>query len=138
MKRDWVVEFDIRSFFDTVLWELVVKAVASVCDRPWVLLYVRRWLAASLRQPDGTVVARERGTPQGSAVSPVIANLFLHWAFDVWMVRNFPAVQFERYADDAVVHCVTLRQAEWTTPGSLEAVSPVKDDRCGSSEQVPG
>lgn len=112
MKRDWVVELDIRSFFDTVPWDLAVMAVASVCDLPWVLLYVRRWLEAPLERPDGTTVARERGTAQGSAVSPVIANLFLHWALDMWLVREHPVVQFERYADDAVLHCVTRRQAE--------------------------
>jgi RNA-directed DNA polymerase len=104
-RYDWVVEFDIRSFFDSVPWELVMKAVGSVCDLPWVLLYVRRWLAAPLRQADGSLTERHRGTPQGSAVSPVLANLFLHWAFDAWMSRAFPGVPFERYADDGVIHC---------------------------------
>lgn len=99
MKRDWVVELGIRSFFDTVPWDLAVKAVASVCDLPWVLLYVRRWPEAPLERPGGTTAARERGTAQGSAVSPVIANLFLHWALDMWLVREHPVVQFERYAD---------------------------------------
>ena len=74
---------------------------------PWVLLYVKRWLAAPLQLPDGSLRQRDRGTPQGSAVSPVLANLFLHYAFDAWMAREFPAVRFERYADDAVVHCAT-------------------------------
>jgi retron-type reverse transcriptase len=76
-----------------------------------VVLYVKRWLTAPLALPDGTRQARDRGTPQGSAVSPVLANLFLHYAFDSWLAREFPAVEFERYADDAVVHCVTERQA---------------------------
>ena len=80
-------------------------------DATWVVLYVRRWLAAPLQLPDGTLQERDRGTPQGSAVSPVLANLFMHYAFDTWLAREFPAVQFERYADDAVVHCVTERQA---------------------------
>lgn len=80
-------------------------------DLPWVVLYVRRWLCAPVLMPDGTLVERDRGTPQGSAVSPVLANLFLHYAFDVWMAREFPTVRFERYVDDAVVHCVSRRHA---------------------------
>ena len=102
---------DIRKFFDTVSWDLIVKAVAAHTDQPWVLLYVQRWLHAPLQQVDGTLTARDRGTPQGSAVSPVLANLFLHYAFDAWMAREFPTVRFERYVDDAVVHCVSEQQA---------------------------
>lgn len=108
---NWVVELDIRKFFDSVPWDLVVKSVAAHTDAPWVLLYVKRWLAADIRQPDGTLQARDRGTPQGSPVSPVLANLFMHYAFDLWLSREFPTVAFERYADDAVVHCVTEYQA---------------------------
>ncbi len=110
-KRDWVIDLDIQKFFDSVDHELVLKAVAVHTDQPWVLLYVKRWLQAPLQQPDGTLLVRDRGTPQGSAVSPVLANLFLHYAFDSWMVREFPGVQFERYVDDAVVHCVSESQA---------------------------
>jgi RNA-directed DNA polymerase len=110
-KKDWVVDLDIQKFFDSVPWDLMVKAVAAHTDAPWVLLYVKRWLAAPLQRPDGTLAERDRGTPQGSAVSPVLANLFLHYAFDAWMAREFPDVTFERYVDDAVVHCVTERQA---------------------------
>lgn len=109
-KRDWVVEFDISQFFDSVPWDLLVKAVEAHTDAVWVKLYVRRWLAAPLKMPDGTLLERGCGTPQGAPVSPVLANLFLHYAFDVWMAREFPALSFERYADDAVVHCVTERQ----------------------------
>jgi retron-type reverse transcriptase len=83
---------------------------ANTADK-WVLLYVKRWLKAPLQLPDGTLQERDKGTPQGSAVSPVLANLFLHYAFDMFLEREFPAVEFERYADDAVVHCVTGRQA---------------------------
>jgi RNA-directed DNA polymerase len=111
-KYDWVIDLDVRKFFDSVPWDLVVKAVRAHTDLPWVLLYVKRWLAAPIRQPDGTLADRDRGTPQGSAVSPVLANLFLHYAFDAWMARNFPDVPFERYADDAVVHCKSRRMAE--------------------------
>ncbi|MFC0437715.1 group II intron reverse transcriptase/maturase [Kutzneria buriramensis] len=112
-KRDWVIDLDVAKFFDSVPWDLMVKAVAAniTTDQKWVLLYVKRWLAAPIQQPDGALVERDRGTPQGSAVSPVLANLFMHYAFDSWLEREFPAVEFERYADDAVVHCVTLRQA---------------------------
>jgi RNA-directed DNA polymerase len=111
-RYDWVVEFDIRAFFDTVRHDLIVKAVVSVCDLPWVVLYVKRWLLAPLALPDGSVVARDRGTPQGSAVSPVLANLFLHYGFDAWMAREYPDAPFERYADDAVVHCSSLERAQ--------------------------
>ena len=110
-KSDWVIDLDIQKFFDSVPWDLVVKAVAAHTDQPWVLLYVKRWLAAPLQLPDGTLKQRDRGTPQGSAVSPVLANLFMHYAFDAWMAREYPSIRFERFADDAVVHCVTERQA---------------------------
>ncbi|MEW2490442.1 group II intron reverse transcriptase/maturase [Streptomyces sp. NPDC048411] len=110
-RKDWVIELDIQKFFDTVRWDLVVRAVEAHTDAAWVLLYVKRWLRAPLSMPDGTLVERDRGTPQGSSVSPVLANLFMHYAFDLWLEREFPAVQFERYADDAVIHCVTERQA---------------------------
>jgi group II intron reverse transcriptase/maturase len=110
-KTDWVIDLDIQKFFDSVDHALVVKAVQAHADVPWVVLYVKRWLTAPLALPDGTLQPRDRGTPQGSAVSPVLANLFMHYAFDMWMAREYPGVAFERYADDAVVHCVTERQA---------------------------
>lgn len=110
-RKDWVIDLDIQKFFDSVDHDLMVKAVEANTDQRWVVLYVKRWLVAPLQLPDGTLVERDRGTPQGSAVSPVLANLFMHYAFDLWLTREFPAVQFERYADDAVVHCVTERQA---------------------------
>jgi hypothetical protein len=100
-----------------VPWDLVVKAVEAHTDAPWVLLYVQRWLAALLQQPDGTLTARHRGTPQGSAVSPVLANLFMHYAFDMWLTRTHPEVVFERYADDAVVHCTSEAQARHVLAG---------------------
>ena len=110
-KTDWVIDLDIQKFFDSVPWDLVVKAVEAHTDQPWVLLYVKRWLVAPLQLPDGSLRERDRGTPQGSAVSPVLANLFLHYAVDVWIAREFPGVTFERYVDDAVVHCVSEDQA---------------------------
>jgi group II intron reverse transcriptase/maturase len=111
-KTDWVIDLDVRTFFDSVPWELVVRAVAAHSTDPWVLLSVKRWLAAPLQLPDGSVQQRDRGTPQGSAVSPVLANLFLHYAFDAWIAREYPGVQFERYADDVVVHCASEDQAK--------------------------
>jgi RNA-directed DNA polymerase len=110
-KKDWVIDLDIQKFFDSVRWDLIIKAVQAHTDAVWVVLYVQRWLQAPLQLPDGTLQKRDRGTPQGSAVSPVLANLFMHYAFDTWLARTYPDVQFERYADDAVVHCVSERQA---------------------------
>jgi RNA-directed DNA polymerase len=111
LKKDWVLDLDVQKFFDSVDHDLMVKAVEANTDKRWVVLYVKRWLVAPIQLPDGTLQARDRGTPQGSAVSPVLANLFMHYAFDLFLAREFPGVQFERYADDAVVHCVTERQA---------------------------
>ncbi|MGX6608103.1 reverse transcriptase domain-containing protein, partial [Micromonosporaceae bacterium Da 78-11] len=111
-KYNWVIDLDIQKFFDTVPWHLVVKAVEANTDLSWIVLYVKRWLHAPVMLPDGSLLERDRGTPQGSAVSPVLANLFLHYAFDTWMAREFPGVPFERYVDDAVVHCVSERQAQ--------------------------
>jgi RNA-directed DNA polymerase len=96
---NWVVDLDIEKFFDSLDHDLVVKAVEANTDQKWVLLYVKRWLKAPLQMPDGNMRERDRGTPQGSAVSPVLANLFLHYAMDSWLEREFPAVGFERYAD---------------------------------------
>ena len=90
-RTDWVIDMDIQKFFDSVSWDLLLKAVQANTDEPWVVLYVRRWLQAPLQLPDGTLQQRDRGTPQGSPVSPVLANLFLHYAFDVWMAREFPS-----------------------------------------------
>jgi len=110
-RKNWVLDLGIRKFSGSLDHDLVVKAVEADTIDKWVLLYVKRWLKAPLRLPDGTLQDRGKGTPQGSAVSPVLANLFLHYAFDMFLEREFPVVEFERYADDAVVHCVTERQA---------------------------
>ena len=110
-KKDWILDLDVQKFFDSVDHDLMVRAVEANTGQKWVVLYVRRWLKAPMQLPDGTVADRDRGTPQGSAVSPVLANLFMNYAFDWWLERKFPTVEFERFADDAVVHCVTERQA---------------------------
>ena len=122
---DWVIDRDIRKFFDSVPWQLIVKAVEANTDQPWVILYVQRWLAAPLQRSDGSRVERDRGTPQGSAVSPVLANLFLHYAFDTWMTRRFPSVAFERYVDDAVVHCHSEAQAHLVAGAIAERMEQV-------------
>jgi RNA-directed DNA polymerase len=110
-EKDWVLDLDVAKFFDTVDHDLMVKAIEANTDQKWVVLYVKRWLVAPILMPDGKLVDRDQGTPQGSAVSPVLANLFMHYAFDTWLEKEFPAVSFERFADDAVVHCATERQA---------------------------
>ncbi len=113
LKKDWVVDLDIRAFFDSVPWELMLRAVRRHSDQKWVVMYVERWLKAPMQKPDGTLVARVKGTPQGSPISPILANLFLHYGLDAWMAREFPTIQFERFADDAVIHCVSERQARF-------------------------
>ena len=110
-RNDWIIDLDVRAFFDSVDHSLMLKAVERHTDARWVLLYVTRWLKAPMRKQDGTLVARDRGTPQGSAVSPVLANLYLHYAFDMWLAREHPGVAFERYCDDAVIHCTSQAQA---------------------------
>jgi group II intron reverse transcriptase/maturase len=110
-RSDWVLDLDIKGFFDNIDWELMLKAVRCHTDCPWVLLYVERWLKAPVQMEDGSVVARMAGTPQGGVISPLLANLFLHYAFDMWMAREFPHIPFERYADDAICHCRTEGEA---------------------------
>jgi RNA-directed DNA polymerase len=124
-RYDWLIDFDLRSFFDSLDHALVLKAVAKHTDLRWVLLYVERWLQAPLQREDGTLVQRDRGTPQGSAISPLLANLFLHYAFDRWIARVFPDVPFERYADDAVAHCATKAQAEMVRAAVAERMAEV-------------
>jgi RNA-directed DNA polymerase len=109
----WVVDLDIQGFFDNVPHGPIVAAVAKHTDLPWVLLYVKRWLVAPMQQADGTLLGRDRGTPQGSAISPLLSNLFMHYAFDAWLDRTYPMIRFERYCDDIVVHCSSKSQARF-------------------------
>lgn len=111
-RYDWVVDIDIKAFFDTIDHKLLMRALRRHTGERWVLLYVKRWLTASVMLPDGSEQKRTAGTPQGGVISPLLANLFLHYAMDVWLQRNAPDVAFERYADDAVCHCRTRKQAE--------------------------
>jgi retron-type reverse transcriptase len=99
-EKNWVVDLDVKAFFDSVSWDLVLKAVACHTDRKWVLLYVGRWLEAPMLMPDGTLAGRTQGTPQGGPISPLLANVFLHYGFDSWMAREYPGCPFERFADD--------------------------------------
>lgn len=101
----WVIDLDIKSFFDSLDHELMMKMVRLHTNSRWILLYIERWLKAPLQREDGTLVARDRGSPQGSVISPLLANIYLHHAFDKWMEKHCPKVNFERYADDIVVHC---------------------------------
>ncbi len=108
---DWVLDMDIKGFFDTIDHELLLKAVRHHTDCRWVLLYIERWLKAPVMMEGGSLVSQERGTPQGGVISPLLANLFLHYAFDKWMDRENPQVPFERYADDIICHCRTEGEA---------------------------
>jgi RNA-directed DNA polymerase len=107
----WVLDLDIRSYFDSIPHELLLRAVRKHTDCPWVLLYIERWLKAPVQLEDGTLETREKGTPQGSVVSPLLSNLFLHYTFDRWMSKHYPDILFERFADDALCHCVSEEQA---------------------------
>jgi Retron-type reverse transcriptase len=124
-KYDWVLDLDLKSFFDSLDHSLVLKAVAHHTDLRWILLYVERWLKAPLQLEDGSLRHRDRGSPQGSAISPVLANLFLHYALDVWLVREFPDVPFERYADDVILHCKTKAQAQVVRDAIIERLAQV-------------
>ncbi len=111
-RYDWVLDLDIRGFFDNLDHELLMRAVRKHTDCKWILLYVERWLKAPAQCEDGTLIHRDKGTPQGGVASPLLANLFLHYALDEWMRKNYPDIPFERFADDAVFHCKTESKAE--------------------------
>ena len=112
-RHDWVLDLDIQAFFDTIPHDLLLRAVRKHTDCKWVLLYVERWLKASVQHEDGTLEPREKGTPQGSVISPLLSNLFLHYAFDRWMADRHPNIPFERFADDILCHCSSEAQAQW-------------------------
>jgi RNA-directed DNA polymerase len=124
-KQHWVIDLDIRSCFDSLDHSLVLRAVSKHTDLRWVLLYIERWLTAPLQREDGTMVTRDSGSPQGSVISPLLANLFLHHAFDTWLAKEHPDVSFERYADDAVVHCATKAQAQRVLGAIVERMAQV-------------
>ncbi len=111
-RYDWVLDLDVKAYFDSIDWELMLTAVRRHTNQSWVLLYIERWLKAPVQLEDGSVAPRTSGTPQGGVVSPVLANLFLHYAFDMWMKRTYPHIPFERYADDAICHCKSAEEAQ--------------------------
>jgi RNA-directed DNA polymerase len=111
-RYDWALHLDITGCFDNIDRSLLMRAVRKHTDCPWVLLYIERWLAAPVQLPDGRLIQPEKGVPQGAVISPVLSNLFLHYALDVWMVRYQADIRFERYADDVLCHCTNRGQAE--------------------------
>ena len=111
-RYDWVLDLDIKGFFDSIDHRLLMRSVRKHTDCRWVLLYIERWLKAPVQLEDGHLIHREKGTPQGGVISPLLANLFLHYAFDKWMQRYYPQVPFERYADDGICHCQSKAEAE--------------------------
>jgi len=117
-RYDWVIDLDIKSYFDTIEHQRLMKAVQRHVQENWLLLYIERWLAAPGVAQTGEQVERKCGTPQGGVISPLLANLFLHYVFDLWMRKEFETVPFERYADDIIVHCKTKKQAHYV----LEAI----------------
>jgi len=150
-RSNWVIDLDIKGFFDNLDWDLVMRAVRHHTDVPWILLYVARWLRAPVQHEDGCLEERTKGSPQGSVISPLLSNLFMHYAFDDWLRRNHPSIQFARYADDAVVHVHSLAEAEALLEALRERLAECglelhsektkivyckDDDRRGSHEQT--
>ena len=125
-KYDWVLEFDIKGLFDNIDHELLLRAIRRHVTCKWALLYIERWLTASMVQEGGTRIERNRGTPQGGVVSPILSNTFLHYAFDLWMARTHPDLPWCRYADDGLVHCRSEQEAR-----SLKADLQARLAECG-------
>ena len=116
-KYAWVIDMDIKSFFDEVEHELLMKAVDRHVDEKWVKMYIRRWLETPVQTKEGLVNKAGQGTPQGGVISPQLANLFLHYVLDKWLEKTFPTVSFVRYADDVVVHCISEQQSQYVLEG---------------------
>ncbi|WP_199233774.1 group II intron reverse transcriptase/maturase [Pedobacter sp. HMWF019] len=110
-RRCWILDIDIRSFFDTIDHELMMKAVKRYTQEKWVLMYIERWLKGGMLMEDGTMIKKEEGSGQGSVISPLLSNIYLHFVFDKWMQKNYPDIMFERYCDDIIVHCDYKRRA---------------------------
>ena len=125
-KLNWVVDVDIKGYFDNIPHDLLMKAVRKHCGNKWMLLYIERWLKAPLQKADGTIVARRKGVRQGSIIGPVLANLYLHYCMDIWLEREFPKCRFERYADDAIIHCERMNEAL-----KLKAALERRMEECG-------
>jgi len=126
-KQDWVIDMDIAGFFDEIDHAVMLKAVEHVMAEKWVRMYVARWLEMPIQTTDGSLQPKQgKGTPQGGVISPILANLYLHFTLDLWLARNYPDVRFVRYADDVVVHCNTKQQAEVVLEAIRERLGEVK------------
>lgn len=126
-RYDWVLDMDISKFFDEVDHELILKAVSHVMEEKWVLMYVERWLKMPIQKKDGTIEQKQgRGTPQGGVISPILANLYLHFAMDKWLAKHYPQIRFVRYADDVVIHCRSLEEAEHVKSALITRLAEVK------------
>ncbi|MCM3164315.1 MULTISPECIES: group II intron reverse transcriptase/maturase [Bacillaceae] len=112
-RRDWMLEFDIKGLFDNIRHDYLIEMVKRHTNQEWVILYIQRWLTAPFQMEDGTLIERTSGTPQGGVISPVLANLFLHYTFDDFMAKEFPSIPWARYADDGIAHCASLKQAKY-------------------------
>lgn len=112
-RRDWVLEFDIKGLFDNIRHDYLMEMVKRHTNEEWIILYIQRWLTTPFQLSDGRLVERNSGTPQGGVISPVLANLFLHYTFDDFMTKEFPNIPWARYADDGIAHCVSLKQAKY-------------------------
>ena len=121
-----LLDLDIKGFFDNIEQDLLIRAVKKHAKEQWMVLYIERWLKAPVQEEDGQLVPREKGTPQGGVISPLLANLFLHYAFDRWMAKQYPHMPFERYADDAIVHCRTEAEAQ-----EVRAAIAARMEECG-------
>ena len=108
----YVITLDIKSYFDTIPHDKLLKAVQFYCKEKWVSLYISRWLKASIVNEDGSLTQPQSGTPQGGVISPLLSNLYLHVVFDGWMLQNYPGIRFERYADDIIIHCRRVQIAQ--------------------------
>ena len=112
-RKDWVLEFDIKGLFDNIKHDILIEMVKKHTQEKWIILYIQRWLVTPFQMDDGTIVPRASGTPQGGVISPVLANLFMHYVFDDFMVKEFKTIQWVRYADDGIAHCVSFKQAKY-------------------------
>ena len=112
-RKDWVVDFDIKGLFDNIRHDYLIEMVKRHTNEQWIVLYIERWLKTPFKMQDGTIVERTAGTPQGGVISPVLANLFLHYVFDDFMSKEFPNIPWVRYADDGALNCVSIKQAKY-------------------------
>lgn len=125
-RYDWVLDMDLRAFFDTIDHGLMMRAVEKHVSEKWIRLYVQRWLECAVELANGERQERQCGTPQGGVISPLLANLYLHYAFDAWMARQHPAIAFERYADDIVCHCRSRQEAQTLLEALLQRMAECK------------